>query len=136
MDLVNKHGRMEHDILDNGKIIGLADMGFFIMWMEIFMKVIGKMIKLKDMVCICIRTAAVMKGTGTRIYIMVLDVRLGLMVVSMKENMLMESRVVQGNTSGQMEVLMMDTGKTIKWKVSESSLGMMEDIMKENGKII
>lgn len=65
-------------------------MEFSIMWMVIFMRDIGRMIKLKDMVYICIKMVAVMRVTGIKIYIMVLDVRLGLMVVSMKVNMFME----------------------------------------------
>jgi len=58
--------------------------------MVIFMRGIGRMIRLKDMVFICIKMAAVMRVTGIKISIMVLGVRLGLMVVSMKVNMFLE----------------------------------------------
>lgn len=90
MDLASKSGKMEHDISDSGKTIRHVGMEFSIMWMVIFMRDIGRMIKLKDMVYICIKMVAVMRVTGIKIYIMVLDVRLGLMVVSMKVNMFME----------------------------------------------
>lgn len=104
------------------------------MLMVIFMKVIGKMIKHKDMEFICIKMVVVMKGTGIKIYIMGLDVRLGLMEASTKENMLMELNVVLEFIGGRMEANMKDNGKTIKWKDLGSLPGVMEDIMKGSGK--
>lgn len=57
------------------------------MLMGIFMKDFGRMIKHKDMECICIKMDLDMKVIGIKIYIMELVVKHGQMEANMKDNM-------------------------------------------------
>lgn len=54
------------------------------MLMETFMRAIGKMISLRDMVCICIQMGLNTKENGLKISKKGMGWRLGLMVLSMK----------------------------------------------------
>jgi hypothetical protein len=132
----------------------MAKAGSF-MLMETFMMAIGRMTKLTDSVSIPTSMAPGMRVIGKRINSTEKALRLGLMVPLLKEIMLkgrntglaaslgltkantMESsrRTILKEkvfTNGVTAETLKVTGRTIKWRVTESSLGLIIDVMKES----
>jgi hypothetical protein len=95
-----------------GKMIRLMDLEFIPIWMELDMKVIGKRINNMEKV-----------------------LKLGLMVLHTEATTLKEKSMVTDNSHGQMAALIQGHLLKITLKDKESMSGVMEDAMKENGKI-
>lgn len=78
------------------------------------MKGIGRMIKHKDMVYILRKMVLDMKVIGIKMFIMVKELKYGLMEVDMKANFLLDKKMEMDYINGQMVLSMMVIGKIIK----------------------
>lgn len=128
-----KFGQMAPDMKENGKIIKLMVVGYFIMLMEIFSMANGKMTKRMVLELITIQTVVNMKENGLMICKMGTEKKLGKINQPIKVNTKKVKNMDLVFMCGLMEVYIMETGLIIKFKVKVTINGQMEDNMKENG---
>lgn len=114
MDLGNKFGLMEHNILETGKTTGLTVRVNLFMSTEIYMKVNGLMIKQTAMESMYMLTALDMKVHGKTIFNMARVRKAGLMAQSTWEDTKMERSTEEESIVGVMAVNMMDFGLKTK----------------------
>lgn len=127
---------MEPNIKDNGLTIRLKERVNLPMLMEIFMTDNGKKIKLLDMEFTFITMVQDIKVIGSMIINMVMVLRLGLMVVNMRETTKKERKTEKVNTLGKTEVFTRETGLIIKSLDMENMSGLTEGPILETGSTI
>jgi hypothetical protein len=114
MDLVNKFGLMEQNILVNGEKIKLMEKENLSMLMETFTTDSGLMIKRMVLEHIDMSMALCMKASGKMIFNMEKVSRHGLIRVDMRVNMLTVANTASVLINGVMEANIQGTGKKIK----------------------
>ena len=114
MDLVNKFGLMEQNILVNGEKIKLMEKENLSMLMETFTTDSGLMIKRMVLEHIDMSMALCMKASGKMIFKMEKVSRHGLIRVDMRVNMLTVANTASVLINGVMEANIQGTGKKIK----------------------
>ena len=114
MDLVNKFGLMERNILVNGEKIKLMEKENLSMLMETFTTDSGLMIKRMVLEHIDMSMALCMKASGKMIFNMEKVSRHGLIRVDMRVNMLTVANTASVLINGVMEANIQGTGKKIK----------------------
>lgn len=114
MDLVNKFGLMEQNILVNGEKIKLMEKENLSMLMETFTTDSGLMIKRMVLEHIDMSMALCMKASGKMIFNTEKVSRHGLIRVDMRVNMLTVANTASVLINGVMEANIQGTGKKIK----------------------
>lgn len=115
MDMEQSYSKMAINILGNGLKIRLQEKVNFGLWMEIFMRVNGKMGKLKNLGCSKVAMEVNILDNGRMIYNTVKDQKIGQTEVYILDIMKKEWNQVKVCTNILMEVNMMDNGKIMKW---------------------
>lgn len=91
------------------------------------------MIKLMDMVSILMLMDQSMKEIGKMIYNMVKVLKLGLMDLNILDSILMVRNKGKENMNGQMDHIMMVIGMIIKLQDLEHIIGLMVEVILDNG---
>lgn len=115
-----RNGQMEQDTKVIGKIIKLKEGGNFSIYLEIPMKVNGKMIKQMAMeFTYIIKAQQNMKDSGLMIFNREKDYKYMQMEISIKVNFLKVEDMERVNIPSQMVEYTMDNGIKAKWKEKE-----------------
>lgn len=135
MDSESKFGKMDPGISDGGKRVRPREEESLFMQTETFISVSGKTTKQKDMECTLTKTEPCTKDNGFVINNMGMDLKLGLMGLSIRETMWRAKKRAEANSIGQTDLsLRVNFIKTIlKEKVFTS--GQMEEFTLEIGSI-
>jgi hypothetical protein len=125
----SRSGLMELDILDFGKTIFLImkELSFRLI---LFIKVIGKMVKLKNTEFIRQKQLNI-KETGNKISLMAMELKLGLTEIYSRDNIIMAINMGKELIDGQINQNMLENGNKGKYKGKESTNILMEVSMKE-----
>ena len=100
---------------------------------EIFMMVTGPMTRLMDVESISTSTVLSTRDFGKTICSMVMELKHGLISLSMKETMPLEESMVSEATNGTMDQCIQATGEKTRYPALESIHGWMEDAIKVSG---
>jgi hypothetical protein len=136
MAMESNYGLMVLVMKDNGMRIKLTVEAYFIMLMEIFLMVNGRMIKQMVLELIIMRTAVNMKGIGLMIYKMARVKKLGKINQLMKATIRKVKNMDKEGICGAMVVFIMETGLIIKFKDLVVIVGLMVESTKAIGLII
>lgn len=131
-----KNGLMEPYMKECGTKIKPMAMGSLYILMEIFMKVTGKIIRPKDSVDIKESQGDSMRAAGSRINLMGMEYKTGVMEIYITETLRMGSKMVKETMNGLMVLPTKANGQQAKLKVRVNTSIMMEGSIMENGKII
>lgn len=110
----HKFGLMVQSMLENGKIIGPVEKEYFIMQMEMYLKVSGIRIKQMGKEFISILMDQDMKENGKMIISMDMVRKFGMMDLSIQGNIFKGINRELADMNGQMVLALMENGKIIK----------------------
>lgn len=131
-----KFGLMEASMKDIGSIIWLMAKGDLFIPMLIFTKVIGKKIKPMDTGRILTPTKPNTSASGKTINKREEASKFGPMEPSMRENINKAKKKVEESFNGLITHVMKEISNKITFMAGECILGQMEELMMENGRII
>jgi hypothetical protein len=128
-----KSGRMEVNMRATGKMIKQMIKEDLFMLTEMFTKVTGTMIKLKEEVPMNIWMEQNMLETGKKIGKMAMVLRLGQIMLNMKETMSLERSTVSALLNGPMDQLILENSIITTFTEKEFTHGLTTENMKESG---
>lgn len=136
MVLVSSFGLMGLSMKACGDKTKPMDLASLLIQTVIFMKVTGKIIRLKEQAGTRENKEDFMKVDGKMMNHQESDYRIGETVIFIREVLKMGLNKVKGIISGLMDLIIKANGPVERSKATENTPIMMEELIKGNGKII